>query len=341
MSETTAHSRKGVLLVNLGTPKSPAFKDVWRYLIEFLTDPRVIDFPWLKRQLLVRGLIVPLRIRNTMASYKEIWTKQGSPLAIYTENTKKLLQKRLGSDYIVESAMRYPSASCENALDSLLKQPLSELLILPLFPQYASATTGSVFDHITALLKTRQTIPTVRFLSCFHDHPGLIDAFHAQAAPFPLNNYDKVLFSFHGLPVRQLIKADRMNRCGEKDCCSKAQPNPDLCYAAQCHSTGHALAKKLSLPQDCYEITFQSRLGKEPWLTPFTVDRIQALAKGGAKRLLIFCPAFVADCLETLYEIQIEYNELFQKAGGEKIDLVPSLNDSPKWIDLLEELVKN
>lgn len=339
MHSKTHSTLKGVLLVNLGTPDTPTFKDVWRYLIEFLTDPRVIDIPWLQRNLLVRGLIVPKRIRNTLASYKEIWTEQGSPLAIYTEQSRKLLQERLGANYIVECSMRYPAASCEKALNALLKHPISELVVIPLFPQYASATTGSIFDHISALLKKQQTIPSVRFLSSFYDHPGFIEAFAARAESFPLPQYDKIFFSFHGLPIRQLKKADRLKRCGEKDCCSKAIENPDLCYAAQCYATANALATKLKLEENQWEVTFQSRLGKEPWLTPFTVDRIQSLGKSGVKKLLIFCPAFVSDCLETLYEIQTEYEELFKKAGGEKIDLVPSLNDSPQWINLLESLV--
>lgn len=334
------HSKTGVLLVNLGTPQTATFKDVWSYLTEFLTDPRVIDIPWIKRQLLVRGIIIPRRIINTLASYKEIWTDQGSPLAIYTERTQALLQNRLGSEYIVEAAMRYPAKSCEMALDKLLRQPISELQVIPLFPQYASATTGSVFDHIAKLLKNKQSLPHIRFLSYFYDHPGFIDAFGAQASRFKLGNFDKILFSFHGLPLRQLKKADRLKRCGEKECCSRSLENPDLCYAAQCYSTAKALSSKLNLDENHWEVTFQSRLGKEPWLTPFTVERIQSLGKSGAKKLLIFCPAFVSDCLETLYEIQIEYNELFKKAGGEKIELVPSLNDSPEWIDLLEKLVK-
>lgn len=339
MDSHTQSNLKGVLLVNLGTPESATFKDVWRYLIEFLTDPRVIDIPWLQRNLLVRGVIVPKRIRNTLASYKEIWTEQGSPLALYTEQTKKLLQQRLGSGYAVECSMRYPAASCEEALNKLLKQPLSELVVVPLFPQYASATTGSIFDHISSLLKNHQAIPAFRFLSSFYDHPGFIEAFAAKAQPFKLDHYDKIFFSFHGLPIRQLKKADRFKRCGEKDCCSKALQNPDQCYAAQCYVTANELAKKLKLNENQWEVTFQSRLGKEPWLTPFTVDRIRELGKSGVKKLLIFCPAFVSDCLETLYEIQVEYNEIFKESGGERIDLVPSLNDSPEWIDLLEQLV--
>lgn len=333
-------SKEGVLLINLGTPDAPTFRAVHRYLTEFLTDPRVIDLPWLKRQFLVRGVIIPLRLKNSTQSYQKVWTNQGSPLAHYTNLCAAKLQEKLGESYLIETAMRYPGTSIKKAIDRLLLGGISRLTILPLFPQYASATTGSVLEHVMNCLKTYNTLPEIRMVSQFYDNPGLLNAFAENAKPMLQKNFDRILFSFHGLPMRQLKKADRIGCCGTENCCRKCYPTNNQCYGAQCYATADGIAKALTLDPSCYEVCFQSRLGKEPWMTPFTQERILHLAKQGAKRVIVFCPSFVADCLETLYEISVEYQELFRHAGGESLELVPSLNATPHWIDTLATLTQ-
>ncbi len=329
--------KKGILLVNLGTPKAPTLSAVRTYLTEFLTDPRVIDFPWLKRQLLVRGVIIPFRLKNSTASYKAIWQNEGSPLEIHTKNAAEKLQKHLGDDFSVRYAMRYPASSCKNALLSLLEEPLEELIILPLFPQYASSTTGSIAELIMGMLAEREVIPKVRFINDFYEHPGFIRAFASRALPLlEKNSYDHVLFSFHGLPVRQLKKADRLGCCAANECCRSYFPKNRDCYAASCYRTAQLIACELKLPK--FEVSFQSRLGKDPWISPFTSERLEILAAEGKRNILVFCPSFVADCLETLFEIEIEYQELFKKAGGDTLTLVPSLNSCSEWIEALASI---
>lgn len=322
---------KGVLLVNLGTPDTPSNKDVFRYLNEFLTDPRVIDYPWLKRQLLVRGIIVPFRYKASAASYREIWDERGSPLKYHTFDAAEKLQAILKGDYQVEVAMRYQNPSIRSALQKL--KGVKELTVIPLFPQYASATTGSVFDKVMEEITKWQILPKLKMIDAFYNHPKVIQAFAQNAKPFELTSYDKVLFSFHGLPVRQLKKASPVCK-RDPDCCQKNF----CCYSAQSYKMADLIAQELNLAKDRYEICFQSRLGKEPWIEPYTSDVIRRLSKEGAKKLLVFCPAFVADCLETIHEIGVEYNEEFQASGGERIDLVPSLNSSDTWVEALKVL---
>lgn len=332
-------SKTGVLLVNLGTPDAPYPKDVYRYLIEFLTDERVIDYPWLKRQLLVRGLIVPFRYRQSAKAYKEIWTKDGSPLMVYGNKIKGHLQSTLGEDFAVELAMRYQNPSLQSGISNLLKQNIHHLIILPLFPQYASASTGSIYQKTMDLLKKETVFPKITFINSFADHPGVIDAFCHVARKRPLEDYDHYIFSFHGLPQRQVQKADKYQHClKSENCCSKkCQENKD-CYSAQCHLTANAIIKQLQLPKQKTTVAFQSRLGKEPWLQPFTLDTIESFAKNNSK-VLVFCPSFVCDCLETIYEISTEYATEFKKKGGARLDLVQGLNDEPIWINALKQLV--
>lgn len=329
--------KTGVLLVNLGTPEAPTRSAVKKYLIEFLTDPRVIDIPWLKRQLLVRGLIIPFRVKSSTQAYQSIWTEQGSPLMVHSLKTAELLQNRLCDGYQVEIAMRYGSPSIATALKNFQKNKIKELIILPLFPQYASATTGSIFEKTFRELSSQLTLPRVTFIDEFHDHPLFIKAFQAVSSHLNFADYDHILFSFHGLPERQLKKSSA--NCCKSDCCKK--PENSQCYAAQCHRTAYAIAKECNLLPGHYSICFQSRLGKEPWIGPFTSDRIKDLGQKGAKKILVFCPAFVADCLETLYEIAVEYEELFIHEGGETLDLVPGLNTHPLWIDALKNIIES
>ncbi|HOY20224.1 MAG TPA: ferrochelatase [Haliscomenobacter sp.] len=333
--------KKGILLVNLGTPNSPSRGDVYVYLRQFLTDPRVIDIPWLQRQVLVNGIIAPFRSGSSAKLYQELWTPEGSPIKIYGERVAAGLQALLGDEYVVALGMRYQNPSIESALKQLIDQQVSEITVFPMFPQYASASTGSVHDEVMRLLRKEQVIPNVRFINSYYDHDPMIEIFADNARKFDIDSYDHILFSFHGLPQRQMIKADACNHCLKTaDCCETVSIKNQFCYSAQSHGTAYALAKKLNLTRDRYTISFQSRLGRDPWIQPYTIEVLEKLAKQGAKRLLVFSAAFVADCLETIVEISSEYQEEFHKMGGETVDLVPSLNDDPRWIKVIADMVR-
>jgi ferrochelatase len=330
----------GVLLVNLGTPDSTKPEDVRKYLIEFLTDPRVIDFSWLKRQILVRGLIVPNRYKDSAKNYARVWTEEGSPLRTHSNKVRELLQNELGQAYQVELAMRYQYPSIGDTLNKM--RNCSELIVIPLFPQYASATSGSVNQKVMEEISKWLTIPEIRFVNSYPTHPQMIAAFCARAREYNLEDYDHYIFSFHGLPERQLKKADAHNHCLKTDnCCSKMCPKNQNCYSAQCHSTAQAIYGQLGIDKELCTICFQSRLGKEPWLRPYTSDVIEELLHQGKKNVLVFSPAFVCDCLETIDEIGREYHEEFTKNGGERFDLVKGLNDHPLWIEALMNIVNS
>ena len=336
-------NKKGVLLVNLGTPDSPSTADVRKYLNEFLMDERVIDVNPVLRTMLVKGVIVPFRGPKSAKLYKEIWSDTtGSPLMHYSLLQKDLLQKKLGDDYHVELAMRYQSPSIESALQRLQDAGVKSIKVLPLFPHYASASSGSVLQKVMELVSQWQTIPNISFVNSFHDNELMIKVFAENAQKYQPESYDHILFSFHGLPQRQLIKSDHSAKhCLKKhNCCSTLTDNNKFCYSAQCHDTARLIADQLSIPSDKFTVCFQSRLGKDPWVQPYTSVVIEELAKKGLKRILVFCPAFVADCLETVYEVTVEYGDEFKKLGGDHVQLVESLNDHPLWIDALEGLVK-
>lgn len=335
--------KKGILLVNLGTPDSPEVSDVRTYLDEFLMDERVIDINAFQRTLLVKGIIVPFRSPKTSKLYKEIWDENGSPLLYYSKIQAAMLQEKLGDEYQVELAMRYQNPSIDAGLDRLKAGLVSSIQVIPLFPQYASASTGSVMQKVMELVSKWQTIPPITFINSFHDNELMIDTFAENAQKYQPENYDQILFSFHGLPERQLKKCDHTGQhCLKKDdCCSTLTDLNKFCYSAQCHDTARLIAKRLNIPAEKYSVCFQSRLGKEPWVQPYTSDVLKELAEKGKKRLLVFCPAFVADCLETLYEVSVEYHEEFRALGGEEVQLVASLNDDPKFIEALVAMVKN
>lgn len=332
--------KKGVLLVNLGTPDTPLPQDVYKYLIEFLTDPRVIDTPWLMRQLLVRGVIVPRRYRQSAEAYRHIWTSEGSPLKYYGKRVESLLQDRLGENYLVVLAMRYRFPSIESGIEKLMKENVDEVIVVPLFPQYASATTGSIYQKVMETFTNRLVMPKITMVNSFATHPGMISAFCTQARTRNIEEYDHILFSFHGLPQKQVIKADAGGCCQKsKECCRTITFKNGDCYVAQCHATAYAIAEEMKLPASRYSIAFQSRLGKDPWVEPYTNEVIVDRAKEGVKKMLVFCPSFVCDCLETISEIGDEYAKEFTTHGGEKLDLVPGLNDHPEWIEALRSIV--
>jgi ferrochelatase len=331
--------KTAVLLVNLGTPDSPSTSDVRKYLREFLMDPRVIDIPFINRFLLVNLIIAPLRGPRSAKLYKTIWNIKGSPLLYYTQQQAELLQSALGTKYQVEFAMRYQSPSLASVLEKIKKPIYKEIVVLPLFPQYASASTGSVHEKIMDIVSGWQVIPEIRFINSFCDHPGFIDTFAQIGKEYAPENFDHILFSFHGLPERQITKADAFGECLTAHCCDQLTEKNAHCYKAQCYQTARKLAESLSLPEERYTICFQSRLGKSPWIKPYSDNVIRERAAKGDKKILAFAPAFTSDCLETIHEIGVEYNELFQEHGGELLKLVPSLNDDAGWIRAMKEMV--
>ncbi|TNE53937.1 MAG: ferrochelatase [Bacteroidetes bacterium] len=334
--------KTGVLLIQLGTPDSPSIRDVRRYLSEFLNDPRVIDIPWLPRKLLVNGIIVPFRAPKSAKIYKELWDlgEGKSPLLTYTEDVTALLSKALNrTDLTVEFAMRYQNPSIPSVLEKMRRAHYDELIIIPLFPQYASASSGSAIEEAMRIIKKWWVIPSIKIVSQFYDHPGYIDAMVDRASEFDLKSYDHILFSYHGLPERQVDKVYDSGLCSDQPCETELNEYNKFCYKATCYATTRALTEKLGISEENYTVCFQSRLDKK-WIEPFSDKVVEERAKKGAKRLLIFSPAFVADCLETLIEIGVEYQEIFEEHGGEKVQLVPSCNDHPKFIECLRDLVE-
>lgn len=328
-----------VLLINLGTPDSPSVGDVRSYLSQFLNDPRVIDIPWLARKILVNLIIVPFRAPKSAKIYKELWTEKGSPIILHGERVRQLLQEKLGETYHVELAMRYKNPSIPMVLERIRKSNPDRIIVLPLFPHYASASTGSALQAVMDVVRNWWVIPEINFISQYWNHPKFIDAFIARGKQYDWTKYDHVLFSYHGLPERQVDKVYNEGLCTDKDCDHKLTDENKYCYKATCYATTRALVAGLGIPEDKYTVCFQSRLDKK-WLEPFSDKVVEEQAKKGAKKLLVFSPAFVADCLETTIEIGEEYQEIFEAHGGEQVQLVESLNDHPIWIETLEDLVK-
>lgn len=340
---STIKKKVAVLLVNLGSPDSPKPRDVYRYLTEFLNDPRVIDINWLGRKLLVNGIIVPFRHRKSSRIYEQLWTENGSPLIYYGHRVKELLQKKFSADEKSEVrtflSMRYQNPSIDAGLTQIVKWAPDKLIIIPLFPQYASASTGSVIDKCMRVMRDLWTFPEVQFVSQFYDNDAVIHSYCQRAKEFDFEDYDHVLFSYHGLPERQLDKIYSDKKCSNHSCEDEINDENKFCYKATCYATTRMIAERIGLRKDQYTVCFQSRLGKG-WIEPFSDHVIADFGKKGAKKLLVFSPAFVADCLETTIEIGVEYQELFEENGGEKIQLVPGLNDNPDWIEALEQIVR-
>lgn len=334
--------KTGVLLLQLGTPDSPSTSDVRTYLSEFLNDPRVIDLPWLARKILVNGIIVPFRAPKSAKIYKKLWEHGNgvSPLLTYTQSVQNLLAERLQNESItVEMAMRYKNPSMDLVLDRMHKANYDQIIIIPLFPQYASASSGSAIEKAMNLIRKWWVIPEIKIVNQFYDHPAYIDSIVERAKSFNFDEYDHILFSYHGLPERQVDKVYDDGLCEDQPCETALNEENKFCYKATSYATTRLIAAKLGLKESDYTVCFQSRLDKK-WLTPFSDVIVEEQGKKGAKKLLAFSPAFVADCLETIIEIGDEYQEIFEEHGGEKVQLVPSSNDHPRFIDCLEDLVR-
>ncbi len=332
----------GILLVNLGTPDSPSVPDVRKYLRQFLMDGRVIDIPLIPRSLLVNGIIAPFRAPKSAKVYKSVWLEDGSPLKVYGLKLEALVKKSLGAEFVVKLAMRYQSPSIETGLEELRKENVDQIIAVPLFPQYASATNGSVFEEVTKIVKKWQTIPAVSFTGTFFNYDFFIDPIVEQIRQvYTPEKFDQILFTYHGLPERHIRKGDTSGKCFTEGCCANFGPHNQLCYRAQCFQTTTLIAAKLGLEKGAYSSTFQSRLGRDPWIKPYTDEVISDWPKKGIKKVLALSPSFVSDCLETTEEIGEEYKELFEKSGGEHWELLPCLNDDAVWAKGLSKWIAN
>ncbi len=334
--------KKGVLIINTGSPLSPKTRDIRKYLAEFLSDKRVMTMPSLLRWLLLHLFILLFRPSKIKEKYESIWDGQGFPLLMHGKKMAAGVSEKLGGTYEVEIAMRYGTPSQAEALNRLKKTGVNRLLIFPLFPQYASATTGSVIEKVMGIVKDWQIIPELITINSFFDYPAFINAWVEQGREFMDRNPDWILFSFHGLPESHILNGDAGGEtCLKSDnCCAKITDKNAGCYRAQCFETAKLIARGLGLTKDRYSISFQSRLGRARWLEPSTFNEVRKLAESGKKKLLVFCPSFVADCLETTEEILVEIKNEFSHHGGEELLLVPSLNSGETWIECVTSLVK-
>jgi ferrochelatase len=329
-------NKKGYLLINLGTPEAPTRRSVKKYLQTFLMDERVIALPSFIRWILVYGIIAPFRSGRSAHAYQQVWTSSGSPLAVHGQHLIEKLRDKLPRDVNLALAMRYGEPSIEKALKQLAE--CDEIIILPLYPQYASATNGSSTVAVFDYFKQQQIIPNIRVIRDFYQHPAYIHALCESIKPYLKQDYH-LLLSYHGLPENQLEKIGCKPVC--KTPCPQSITSGKACYRQQCFMTSNSIASTLNLDEKNYTISFQSRLGKTPWIQPYTDEVIENLAKQGVKNLLVACPAFVADCLETLEEIGIQAKEKWEELGGHQLTLIPCLNDQEIWVEALIEILKN
>lgn len=334
-------SKRAVLLMNLGSPDSTSTKDLHTYLMEFLMDQRVIDYPWVFRKILVGGIIVPFRAARSAEAYKTIWTKEGSPLIVLTRQLQEALQQLV--DEPVEIAMRYGNPTVEDAYRLLLGRipDLEEVIAIPLYPHYAMASYETAVEYAQEIHRKKKYTFRLNFIRPFFDDSHYLHALSEHIRPWLGEEYDHILFSYHGVPARHIMRSDPTgNHClRAADCCDTASPAHATCYRHQCFFTTLEMVRMLGIPEGKYSNSFQSRLGKG-WLQPFTDIRLEEMPKEGIKRLLILCPAFVSDCLETLEEIAIRGKETFLGAGGEKYTMIPCLNVNPLWVEALAGWVK-
>jgi len=330
---------KAILLVNLGSPDSPSVPDVRRYLNEFLMDGRVIDTAWPIRRFVV-GLILINRPKESAHAYQSIWTPAGSPLIVTSRKMQEKLQARLSVP--VELAMRYQNPSIENAIRKLAAQGVDDLFLIPLFPHYAMSSYETAVVRVREVAAQLAPQMKVTVQSPYGDMPELIAAMTAVAEEYLQPGYDHLLFSFHGIPERHLRKSDptHLHCLSSPDCCSQPSEAHQFCYRQQCFRTAAAFAQAANLPAGKWSVSFQSRLGRDPWLKPYTDFEFERLAKEGVKKLLVISPAFVADCLETLEELRIRGRDSFLGAGGKEYAQIPCVNEHPLWIDALEKMTR-
>ncbi|MDH3641113.1 MAG: ferrochelatase [Gammaproteobacteria bacterium] len=332
---------RGILLVNLGTPKSSQVADVRRYLGEFLMDRHVLDTPWPVRKLIVSGFILPFRPKQSAKAYAKIWDAAGagtgSPLLHFSRLCLDQLRKRLNLP--TELAMRYGTPSIADALAALLDRGVNEILLVPLYPQHADSTVTTSIEAVRAALPDTASL---KVIPAFYANPAYLDAQAVIIRNHLPERWDHLLLSYHGLPERHITSADPTgSHClATAQCCSTPSSAHLTCYRHQVYRTSQSLAERLGIGDDQYSVSFQSRLGRLPWLTPYTDQTLAELPRRGVKRLVVACPAFVADNLETLEEMGLAGRETFMDAGGEAFTLVPCLNDEPTWIEALAGLIR-
>ena len=331
--------KKSLLIINLGTPNKPTYFSVFRYLRQFLMDGRVININPILRFILVTFIIVPLRSFSSSKIYQQVWDKDtGSPLLHNTIKLTEKLKEKL-PEYDVQFAMRYQNPSIKDTLNKMLSKNPDEVIILPLFPHYAAATTGSVYEEVSRIISKKWVIPEIKFINQFYDNEKFIDAWVEKANKFDINSYDKIIFSYHGVPNSHVDNVYENSVCSDHDCETKITEKNKFCYKATTYETTKIIANRLGLSPDQYIVTFQSRLTNK-WLTPFTDRVLESMPAEKNKNILVFSPAFTADCLETIIEIGDEYKELFFEAGGENLDYVESLNYSDSWANAIADIIK-
>jgi ferrochelatase len=345
MDRSSAGAREtGALLVNLGTPDAPQTRDVRRYLREFLSDPYVLDMHPAGRFLLLYGIILPFRPARSAEAYRKIWTDRGSPLMVHSLDLLESVRAVMEPEVPVELAMRYGNPSIAHGLRALRERGVNRVVALPLYPQFAASTTESVTVELHAAAARENTDQEIVSLPAFYDQPGFIRAFAEVGRPvLETAKPDHVLMSYHGLPERQVLKADSSGtHCLRSEtCCAEIAAVNAGCYRAQCYATSRLLAAELGLAAGAHSVSFQSRLGRTPWIRPYTDHVLGALAGKGVRRIAVFCPAFVADCLETLEELGIRGRRQFLAAGGEAFTLVPSLNAHPAWVRTVTGMLRS
>lgn len=330
-------SSTGVLLINLGTPDDSGVASVRRYLRQFLSDPRVLDIAALARALLLNLVILPFRPKKSARAYRSIWTKAGSPLLVFTKALSDAVQKELGDAIPVRFAMRYRNPSLESVLERFRAEGIERLIVLPLYGQYASSSSGSCLERVYRICASYWNVPALSVIAPFYNHPAFLASLErvARESLGGMADYDHFLFSFHGLPERHVVKSEAHpgKHCLQTpDCCKVIGAANRYCYRAQCVSVARNLADRLGLAPERYDMGFQSRLGRTPWIRPHTDELLVELAQKGVKRLAVMIPSFTADCLETLEEIAIRGRQSFLAAGGRTLHMVPALNDHPAWV---------
>lgn len=331
--------KSAILLLNVGSPASPQVKDVRQYLRRFLYDPHVIDIPALPRWFLVNCIIAPFRAPKSAKLYKHLWTQNGAPLVYYAYQVQNKLQNELNNQADVFIGMSYGDPLIQKTLKAIKKAGYSKLIVLPMFPQYASSSSGAAIDAVTSEVNKWDISPDVQIIPQFYNHPAFIKAFVQHIKNYNPQTYNHIIFSYHGLPMSHLKKMCTSNDINNCDCeISTPTDTNNACYKAACYETTRLIASELNLNNNVYSVGFQSRLNQK-WILPFTDKLITSHARRGNKKLLIIAPSFVADCLETTIEIGFEYKKLFQQAGGQQLQLVESLNDSPEWIQALKEII--
>ncbi|MFV0520861.1 MAG: ferrochelatase [Mangrovibacterium sp.] len=327
--------KKGILIVNTGTIDTCNKKVLANYLREFLMDERVIDIPLWKRWLLVNGIIVPTRTPKVIKEYQKLFTHEGSPLLTHGNKLSTIIKKHLGSDFVVELAMRYQTPSIKNALFKLREKHVDEIIVFPLFPQYASATVGSIHQQVMKFILSWHVIPRIRLVSSFYKNPLFINCYGQHIEKYIGKEKDfHLVFSYHGIPQRH-VEYSKQSSFG-----SEHADSIDYNYQSACFQTSKLLAERLNLSREQYTTCFQSRLGKEPWIQPYTSDTITKLAQDGEENIIACSPSFVADCLETTIEIGEQYRNLFLAHGGKSFTLIDSLNSNEDWAEALVQMIK-